>query len=85
MKVKITKQVTEEIEIDFPVYLKYGDNLKVKLINEREAISLSDSSITLTNISMHYYNDTDYVVCEKAEFNTAYDNVIKKLTQLKKL
>ena len=83
MKLTIKKQVEQEVEIEFPLYLKYDDRLFVKVLNETKVISLGEDFITLSNIAMHYIEDADYKECTESEFNNAYDTVLKNINDLK--
>ena len=83
MKLTILKQVEQEVEIDLPICLKYGDNLYVKVYNRNDAITINPNGISKSNIAYHYLSDTDYKECTESEFNNAYDTVLKNINDLK--
>ena len=66
MKIKVTEQVTKEVELTLPAYRKFSDTYIYKIISDTEAISAQPTRIgtTLTGCALSNTNEAT-----EAEFN----------------
>ena len=83
MKIKIEKRTTEEIEVNFPVYLSYGTDIRIMVVDEDVAIHVyRNSSISKTGTSTHLLSDEDYSITTADDFEVAFNETILELKNL---
>ena len=83
MKLKVKKTVTEEVEVDFPIYLSYGENIFVMVVNENNLIHVfKDSCVQKMSIVQDILSDEDYSKSNSDEFDNAFESTLLTLKTL---
>lgn len=74
----------ETKQINYPVYFKTGEHIKVAVLDKKKDVHVTGWSISQNNIGAEYYIEQGYLPSTKHEFDNAYKATLLKIkTSLK--
>lgn len=84
MKITVTKQVEQEVEITFPYYSK-NDYAFYALLNEEQAVKVSigrSIDTFYTTSVFEYATRADAIEVTAKEFEVAFDNEFQRMAEI---
>jgi hypothetical protein len=80
--IKVTTTTEKEIDIEFPVFMKWGESFFYKIISENCCLKTDGINITEYTAAISIGMAPENVECEEEEFKRSFSRVIDRYTAL---